>query len=69
MKTFQSVQVTFHMIFVTNWIWLVFQRKELCEAKHDLRVRKMCSKSMLYSHYATLSGGGGVIKHSVLNMF
>ena len=36
---------------------LVFHRKDLCEAKHDLGVRKMCSKSTLYSHYATLLGG------------
>ena len=38
---------------------LVFRRKDLCEAKHDLGVRKMCSKTMLCSHYATLWGGGG----------
>ena len=46
---------------------LVFRRKDLCEAKHDLRVRKMCSKSTLCSHYATLWGGG--VKCSVLIMF
>ena len=37
---------------------LVFRRKDLCEAKHDFGVRKMCSKTMLYSHYAMLWGGG-----------
>ena len=39
--------------------WLVFRRKDLCEAKHDLGVRKMCSKTTLCSHYTTLWGGGG----------
>ena len=36
---------------------LVFRRKDLCEAKHDLGVRKMCSKTTLCSHCATLWGG------------
>ena len=54
------------MIFLTA-ILLVFRRKDLCEAKHDLGVRKMCSKTMLCPHYATLWGGGQV-KCSVVNM-
>ena len=39
--------------------FLVFRRKDLCEAKHDLGVRKMCSKTTLCPHYATLLGGAG----------
>ena len=46
---------------------LVFRRKDLCEAKHDLGVRKMCSKSTLYPLCYAFGGGG--VKRSVLNMF
>ena len=51
----------------TNDIYsLVFRRKDLCEAKHDLGVRKNVLKNyaLLSLHYAV----GGGIKHSVLNM-
>ena len=51
---------------------LVFRRKDLCEAKHDLGVRKSCSKSTLYPLCYAFGGGGvggGVVKHSILNMF
>ena len=41
------------------YFFLVFRRKDLCEAKHDLGVRKMCSKSTLYPlRYAFGDGGG-----------
>ena len=38
--------------------FLVFRRKDLCEAKHDLGMRKMCSKSTLYPTEAYWWGGG-----------
>ena len=44
-------------------ILLVFRRKDLCEAKQNVECSKKRSK-----YYATLWGGGGGVKCSVLNM-
>ena len=41
-------------------------KKDLCEAKHDLGVRKSCSKSTPYPLCYTFGGGG--VKHSILHM-
>ena len=49
-------------------VLLVFRRKDLCEAKHDLGVRKICPKSTLYPLCYAFWGGQGLLKHSVVNM-
>ena len=51
-------------------VLLVFRRKDLCEAKHDLGVRKICPKKYTLPTMLCFRGGGvgGLVKHSILNM-
>ena len=54
-----SEKYSFVSVYVLVFLSLVFRRKDLCEAKHDLGVRKICSKSMLYPLCYAFGGGLG----------
>ena len=47
-----------NLIKAVHQRFIGLSKKDLCEAKHDLGVRKMCSKTTLCPHYTTLWGGG-----------